>query len=79
MVKKLLDENGRPNPFTDNYPGKDWWNAFLKWHPEIRLRTPQAIETYRAKACTPSVMNKWYTDYEQFLLVHNLIDKPHNI
>ena len=79
MVKKLLDENGRPNPFTDNYPGKDWWNAFLKRHPEIRLRTPQAIETYRAKACTPSVMNKWYTDYEQFLLVHNLIDKPHNI
>ena len=34
MVKRLLDQNGRANPFTNNLPGKDWWHAFLKRHPE---------------------------------------------
>ena len=29
MVKKILDKDGRPNPFKDNRPGKDWWYAFL--------------------------------------------------
>ena len=30
MVKKLLDKNGRPNPFKDNRPGNDWWYSFLE-------------------------------------------------
>ena len=76
MVKKILDNHPRPNPFRDNLPGKDWWYAFLKRNPEITLRTPQALESYRAKACTPAALLKWYTDFEQFLITHNLIDKP---
>ena len=23
--EKILDKGGRPNPFKDNHPGKDWW------------------------------------------------------
>ena len=42
MVKKMLDQKGRSSPFTDNLPGKDWWYAFLKQHPQISVRTPQA-------------------------------------
>ena len=29
IVKKMLDKDGRANPFTDDYPGKDWWYAFF--------------------------------------------------
>ena len=79
MVKKILDTHKRPNPFPDNTPGKDWWYAFLQRHPKISLRTPQALEACRAKACTPSTLSGWYTDFEQFLLIHNLIDKPSKI
>lgn len=79
MVKKMLDQNGRSSPFPDNLPGKDWWYAFLNRHPQISVRTPQALETQRAKACTPSAINKWYADYEQFLLTNDLIDKPNQI
>ena len=29
-VKRILDHSKRPNPFTENRPGKDWWYGFLK-------------------------------------------------
>ena len=79
MVKRLLDKTGRPNPFPDNLPGKTWWYSFLKRHPQLSSRTPQPVENYRAKSCTPSTMNAWYNGFEQFLLRHDLLDKPHCI
>ena len=79
MVKRILDKHSRPNPFLNNMPGKDWWYTFLRRHPEISLRTPQVLETCRAKACTPTALAKWYTDFEQFLATHDLIDKPTRI
>ena len=39
----------------------------------------QAVETYKAKSCTTSTKNKLYTDFENFLLIHDLVDKPHCI
>ena len=27
--KKIFKKDGRPNPFKDNCPGKDWWYTFL--------------------------------------------------
>ena len=79
VVKRWLDSNERPNPFPNNLPGKDWWYAFLRRHPDISLRTPQALETCRASACTPAVINKWYHDYEQFVLVNDLLHCPSKI
>lgn len=39
MVKKIIDKDGRPNPFKDNRPGKDRWYAFLTRNPAISLRS----------------------------------------
>ena len=57
MVKRLLDEDGRPNPFVDNYPGHDWWYGFLRRHPQISLRSPEQLQLSRASACSrdPSI------------------------
>ena len=30
MVKRLLDKDGRLNPFVENRPGRDWWYGFLQ-------------------------------------------------
>lgn len=65
IVKQILDHNKRPNPLTGNMPGKDWWHRFLKRHPQLSERTPQALQMCRAKVCTPEAMNRWYADYEQ--------------
>ena len=79
MVKKILDHNKKPNPFPNNLPGKCWWYAFLRRHPELSTRTPQALQMCRAKACSPEAMDKWYCEFEQFLLIHDLLDKPSRI
>ena len=50
MVKKILDRTGRPNPFQDNRPGKDWWYMFLHRHPKVSLKTPQALQICRASS-----------------------------
>ena len=42
-VKKILDSDGRKNPFTKNRPGKDWWYAFIRRHPELSERTHKNI------------------------------------
>ena len=45
MVKKILDKDGRPNPFKDNRPGKDWWYSFLTRN-KLAWRSPSALESY---------------------------------
>ena len=52
---------------------------FLHRHPKVSLKTPQALQICRASSCTTEVMDKWYSDYEQFLLIHELYDKPDQI
>jgi hypothetical protein len=43
-VKKVMDQDGRQTPFKNNLPGKDWFYAFMKRHPEIAPHTPQKLE-----------------------------------
>ena len=79
MVKKIVDKDGRPNPFKDNRPGKDWWYVFLKRNPVISLRSASSLETSRASACSEEVLEKWYVKFEQFLSIHGLEDQPSKI
>jgi len=72
MVKRLLDEDGRPNPFVDNYPGHDWWYGFLRHHPEISLCSPEQVQLAHASACSQERLNIWYDDYEKFLKKNNI-------
>ena len=79
MVKRILDLKPRANPFRDNRPGKDWWYAFLKRHPKVSVRVPQALQSCRASACTTDALDRWFVGYEQFLLTHDLVDSPERI
>ena len=62
MVKIVLDHTSKTNSFTNNQLGKDWWYAFLWRHRRVNLQIPQALQTCRATAYTPEVMDKWYND-----------------
>lgn len=57
MVKKFL-QDGRPNPFNDNRPGKDWWYAFVRRNPKLSLRSASLLESYRASACSEEALEK---------------------
>ena len=74
MVKKLLDKDGRQNPFVDNRPGKDWWYAFLRRHPELTMRTPEHLQLACAAACSEEVLSRWYTAFKQFFDLNDVND-----
>lgn len=70
-VEKILDKDGRPNPFKDNRPGKDWWYSLLSRN-KLAWRSPSALEAYQASACTKEKLKEWYTKFEQFVICHGL-------
>ena len=76
MVKAMLDRTRRTSPFPDNRPGKDWWYGFLRRHPKVSMRTPQQLQASRASTCTPQTLDKWFSEFEQFLLKYEIIDQP---
>lgn len=42
-VQKIVNDDHRKTPFKEGRPGKTWLSLFLKRHPEIAFRTPEAI------------------------------------
>ena len=66
QVKKILDTEGRQTRFTDNLPGKDWYYAFLKRHPEIKPKTPQQLSKHHSHVHPGMVIN-WFQDLKTFL------------
>ena len=48
VVKKILDDDGRPTLFKDNLPGKDWLNGFFSRRPQLSVRTTLQLGKERA-------------------------------
>ncbi|XP_033731184.1 LOW QUALITY PROTEIN: uncharacterized protein LOC117320803 [Pecten maximus] len=65
-VKRIMDIDGRPNPFPNNLPGKDWYSAFRKRNPSITTRVPQSLGHERA-AITEGMITNWYKKLYEFL------------
>lgn len=72
MVRKL----GIKTPFKNGVPGKDWVAGFLKRHEDVRLRTPQALSTVRAKMLNETVTNNYFNDLISLMQQLHLTDKP---
>ena len=69
-VKRIIEKDGRPNPFTNNRPGKDWYYAFLKRHPELSSRAPQQLAKERA-VIMPKKVEQWFRDFSDFMAEEN--------
>ncbi|KAJ8050092.1 hypothetical protein HOLleu_03158 [Holothuria leucospilota] len=47
-VQTIIEKDGRPNPFKDNRPGRDWYQRFLRRHPNLRERISENLGKERA-------------------------------
>lgn len=65
-VKNFLDKVPRKNPFSDNTPGRGWYKAFLRRHPDISLRTPEGI-TAASSNISESDIRQWFVQIELYL------------
>lgn len=72
-VKLYLDEHPRPNNFIDNTPGEGWYKLFLKRHPELSIRTSEAVTSASSKLSEKQIRN-WFTQVEEYLKKNDLFD-----
>nr|XP_054775173.1 uncharacterized protein LOC129283361 [Lytechinus pictus] len=81
VVKKMLDKDGRANPFVDNKPGKRWWSSFRARHPQLVFRKPQPIGKERT-AVTKNRIDKWFKELEDYLGENNarsILEEPNRL
>lgn len=64
-VKQICE--GRRTPFKVGLPGDKWWKYFQDRHPQLVLRTPQALDGKRARNISPQRCERFYKFLEETL------------
>lgn len=72
-VQEFLNQNERPNPFKENLPGIGWYQAFLRRHPNISLRTPEGV-TAASSCVSENDIKNWFINIEEVLKEENALD-----
>lgn len=55
------------------FSGKSWFKLFMARHPEISIRTPEAITNASSKV-SPKDIKNWFQDVYNYLEENNLLD-----
>ncbi|KAJ4443802.1 hypothetical protein ANN_05582 [Periplaneta americana] len=72
-VKRVLDVDKRPNPFTNNLPGMTWFHAFMKRNPVISEKHAESLTRSRASVTKKSI-EKWFQEVELTLTADGFRD-----
>ena len=62
----------------DKSPGKDWFDGFMKRHPDLSIRKPEKLTTARARMLNPVVVTNYFNDLDALLDKLDLKEKPDN-
>lgn len=66
-VRVFCENEKRNNPFTNNTPGRSWYEGFLKRHPTISERVTETVTRNRAQVSEES-MRAWYREISEEIL-----------
>lgn len=72
-VQLIVQTNKRANPFTNSRPGRKWYEAFLRRHPNISERVAQNLTAAREKVSEQQI-RQWFQEIEVYLRSKNLFD-----
>ncbi|XP_067685321.1 tigger transposable element-derived protein 6-like [Haliotis asinina] len=75
-VSRICKQLGIKNPFKGGIPGKKWIAGFLKRHPDVKLRTPVALSTVRARMLNPIIVDKYFETLGGIIDTLGLSQKP---
>ena len=70
-IEGLSSKNGQA--------GWYWLKGFLRRHPTISVKSPEALSSYRASGMNRQVVGKWFEDYKSLLESKGIIDVPSHI
>ncbi len=71
LVERILLARGERKRVTNG-----WWQAFLKRHPQLTLRTPAALSYSRVQAADQDSLNAYFDILEETLEENNLVSQP---
>nr|UUG47255.1 ORF42 [Bracoviriform inaniti] len=80
-VQKIVVEEKRPNPFTNNRPGKKWFSLFLQRNPDIALKNTEILSKARASVTEEHILN-WFEELLKYLKeeeAEDLLNDPRRI
>ncbi|XP_025161698.1 uncharacterized protein LOC112590140 isoform X1 [Harpegnathos saltator] len=72
-VKILILELKRDNPFTNNRPGRHWYEGFCRRHPELFERVAQNL-TYNRASVIEQKLKNWFNEFSEYLTATNLLN-----
>lgn len=72
-VASLIKELNQENPFTNNCPGRSWYDGFLKRHSELAQRIAQNLSFSRSSV-TKIALRKWFAEIKTHLDKENPAD-----
>ena len=67
IVQKVVKEDKRNTPFTDDRPGKYWFYGFLHCNPQLTERFPERLTGGKATV-TEAHIHKWFVDIEMYIV-----------
>ena len=56
VAYRIAESSGRPHPFNKGSAGREWYEGFLRRHPKLSLRKPEALSYARAKNANAQVI-----------------------
>ena len=76
-VQNYIEFLKRKTPFTNNRPGRHWYEGFRKRNPNLLIRTVQQVTLNRA-AVTRESLIEWFNEHDSYLHNKNLLDVSPN-
>ena len=67
IVQRVIKDDGRKNPFTEDRPGKYWFYGFMQRNPQLTERLPERLTGGRATV-TELQIRKWFTDIQVYIV-----------
>ncbi|XP_076670556.1 uncharacterized protein LOC143369932 [Andrena cerasifolii] len=71
-VQKYIESLKRKTPFTNNRPGRHWYEGFRKRNPNLLPRTVQHLTLTRATV-TREKLREWFNEQDSYLNNKNLL------
>ena len=60
LIQEFCVQPDMDTPFTNNHPGRDWLDGFIKRHPSVTPRKTEQLSSARARAQDPEVVRAWF-------------------
>lgn len=74
LVKEFLDYSKLKTRWNDNKPSDDWFNLFLKRHPQLRIRKGEQLSNQRVRGADPFTVNRFYKDVKKLYIKEKLAE-----